>query len=178
MEIEKLPIIDALLLKPKVLKDDRGYFIETWQKKRYEEAGIDLDFVQDNHSSSSYGILRGLHFQKKFPQGKLVSVPFGSVYDVIVDIRPNSATFGQWHGIYLTAENQHQLWVPPGMAHGFVVLSEHAHFHYKCTDYYQHGDEGCIVWNDPDLKIKWPISDPILSDKDKQANTFKELIYE
>lgn len=173
MEIENLPIMDALLLKPKIIRDNRGYFVETWQKKRYEDAGINLSFVQDNHSTSIYGILRGLHFQKEFPQGKLIRISLGCVYDVIVDIRPNSPTFGQWHGIHLSAENQHQLWVPPGMAHGFIVLSEIAHFHYKCTDYYHPNDESCIIWNDPDLKISWPITNPILSAKDAQADTFK-----
>lgn len=177
MEIEKLPINDALLLKPKVFGDARGYFVETWQKERYEDMGINLPFVQDNHSSSIYGILRGLHFQKKHPQGKLISVSLGNIYDVIVDIRPGSATFGKWYGVYLNAENQHQLWVPPGMAHGFVVLSERVNFHYKCTDYYHNNDEGCIIWSDPELKIAWPIDSPILSHKDAQASTFKELKY-
>lgn len=169
MEIVQTPLQGVLVLKPKVWGDARGYFVETWQQKRYAAAGIDLPFVQDNHSSSSYGILRGLHFQKHFPQGKLVYVSLGSVFDVVVDIRPHSPTFGQWYGAHLNAENQHQLWVPPGMAHGFVVTSPTTHFHYKCTDYYHPEDEGAILWNDPDIGVQWPVENPVLSDKDAAA---------
>lgn len=176
MIVEKTPIEGVLLVKPKVFGDKRGFFVETWQKKRYEEAGINLPFVQDNHSMSTKGILRGLHFQKKHPQGKLVMVSQGEVFDVAVDLRKDSPTFGQWFGALLTAENQHQLWVPPGMAHGFVVLSETAHFHYKCTDYYHPEDEGSIRWNDPDVDVKWPISfEPVVSEKDAKAPFFADI---
>ncbi|GAB1824867.1 dTDP-4-dehydrorhamnose 3,5-epimerase [Turicimonas muris] len=176
MIVEKTPIEGVLLVKPKVFGDKRGFFVETWQKKRYEEAGINLPFVQDNYSMSTKGILRGLHFQKKHPQGKLVMVSQGEVFDVAVDLRKNSPTFGQWFGSLLTAENQHQLWVPPGMAHGFVVLSETAHFHYKCTDYYHPEDEGSIRWNDPEVDVKWPISfEPVVSEKDAKAPFFADI---
>ena len=176
MIVEKTPIEGVLLVKPKVFGDKRGFFVETWQTKRYEEAGINLPFVQDNYSMSTKGILRGLHFQKKHPQGKLVMVSQGEVFDVAVDLRKNSPTFGQWFGSLLTAENQHQLWVPPGMAHGFVVLSETAHFHYKCTDYYHPEDEGSIRWNDPEVDVKWPISfEPVVSEKDAKAPFFADI---
>ena len=176
MELIKTPIDGVLLVKPKIFGDTRGYFVETWQKQRYEECGIDLPFVQDNHSKSSKGMLRGLHFQKNHPQGKLVMVSYGEVFDVAVDIRENSPTFGKWYGAILNQENQNQLWIPPGMAHGFVVLSDVAHFHYKCTDYYHPNDEGSIRWNDPDLGIEWPIDfEPLLSDKDSKAPWFKDF---
>lgn len=174
MEVVKTPIDGVLLIKPKVWRDARGYFVETWQKTRYEEVGIKFPFVQDNHSKSSYGILRGLHFQKIFPQGKLVSVSLGSVFDVAVDIRRDSPTFGQWYGVELTQENQWQLWIAPGLAHGFAVTSETAHFHYKCTELYHPEDEGSICWNDPDLNINWPISNPVLSEKDTKAPSFAQ----
>lgn len=175
MEVVETPIAGVLLIKPRVWGDARGYFVETWQKERYENAGIRLPFVQDNHSKSSYGILRGLHFQKSFPQGKLVSVSLGSVFDVAVDIRRDSPTFGQWYGVELSQENQWQLWISPGLAHGFVVTSEIAHFHYKCTELYHPEDEGSILWNDPELGIAWPIADPGLSPKDMAAPSFAEL---
>ncbi len=176
MEVIKTTIDGVLLVKPKIFGDARGYFVETWQEQRYEECGIDLLFVQDNHSKSSKGILRGLHFQKNHPQGKLVMVSYGEVFDVAVDIRENSPTFGKWYGAILNQENQNQLWIPPGMAHGFVVLSDVAHFHYKCTDYYHPNDEGSIRWNDPDLGIEWPIDfEPLLSDKDSKAPWFKDF---
>lgn len=176
MELIKTTIDGVLLVKPKIFGDARGYFVETWQKERYEDCGIALPFVQDNHSESSKGILRGLHFQKKHPQGKLVMVSYGEVFDVAVDIRENSPTFGKWYGAILNQENQNQLWIPPGLAHGFVVLSDFAHFHYKCTDYYHPNDEGSIRWNDPDLGIDWPIDfEPVLSDKDSKAPWFKDF---
>lgn len=176
MEVIKTTIEGVMLVKPKLFSDGRGYFVETWQKERYEGCGIDLAFVQDNHSKSSKGILRGLHFQKNYPQGKLVMVSYGEVYDVAVDIRENSPTFGKWYGAILNQENQNQLWIPPGLAHGFVVLSDTAYFHYKCTDYYHPNDEGSIRWNDPDLGIEWPIDfEPLLSAKDSKAPWFKEF---
>ncbi len=172
MQINKTPIVGALLITPKVFGDARGYFVETWQEKRYVEAGISLPFVQDNHSRSGQGVLRGLHFQKKKPQGKLVSVSMGSVYDVIVDIREDSPSYGQWYGVELNAENQCQLWVPPGLAHGFVVTSPWAHLHYKVTDYYDPQDEGAFAWNSPSLGITWPVESPLLSEKDATALPF------
>ena len=169
MEIVATPIEGVVLIKPKVWGDKRGYFVETWQQERYTAAGINLAFVQDNHSKSTYGVLRGLHFQKKRPQGKLIHVSLGSVFDVAVDIRRNSPTFGQWYGVELDQANQWQLWIAPGLAHGFVVTSEIAHVHYKCTELYCPDDEGAIRWNDPKLAITWPISNPVVSAKDAVA---------
>lgn len=177
MEVVKTPIEGVLLIKLQVFGDERGYFVETWQKERYEAAGINLPFVQDNHSKSTKGILRGLHFQKQHPQGKLVMVSLGEVFDVAVDIRKGSPTFGKWFGAILNQENQNQLWIPPGMAHGFVVLSDVAHFHYKCTDFYHLGDEGSIRWNDPTIGIDWPYKEePVLSAKDQIAPFFKDAL--
>ncbi len=169
MIVEEVGIAGVLLIKPKVFGDNRGCFLEMYNDKKYAEIGINLPFVQDNFSMSSYGVLRGLHFQREHPQGKLVSVSHGKVYDVAVDIRKNSPTFGKWFGTMLTAENRHQLWIEPGLAHGFVVLSEVAHFQYKCTDYYYPEYEVSIAYNDKDLNIDWQISNPILSDKDKNG---------
>lgn len=176
MNVIKTDVEGVLIIEPKVFGDERGFFLETFQAKRYQdEAGIELSFVQDNHSRSTRGVLRGLHFQKTKPQGKLVRVVSGEVYDVAVDTRPDSATYGKWAGTFLSAENKRQFWVPPGLAHGFVVLSDTADFEYKCTDYYDPADEGCLIWNDPDLAIEWPITEPILSEKDKMGLLFKEL---
>lgn len=173
MEFVQTPIQGVILVKPKIFGDSRGFFVETWQKERYEEIGIKFPFVQDNHSRSVYGVLRGIHYQKEHAQGKLVSVSLGAVFDVAVDIRPNSPTFGKWYGVELTAENQWQLWLEPGLAHGFVVRSEIAHFHYKCTDYYYPQYEASIHFADPDLAIDWGIDNPVLSEKDKIAPSFK-----
>lgn len=175
MEIVRAPINGVLLIKPKIWGDARGFFVETWQRDRYAEAGVPTDFVQDNHSRSRKNILRGLHFQKKYPQGKLVSVSLGAVFDVVVDIRPESPTRGQWYGAILTDENQHQIWVPPGMAHGFCVLSDVAHFHYKCTEFYRPEDEGAIRWNDPDIAVAWPVTSPVVSAKDAAAPFWREI---
>lgn len=177
MEVLTTPIDGVLLIKPKVWRDVRGYFVESWQKERYEAAGIALPFVQDNRSRSTRGILRGVHFQREFPQGKLVSVSSGSVFDVAVDIRKNSPTFGQWFGAELTGENQHQLWIPPGLAHGFCVCSDVADFTYKCTELYRPEDEGSIRWDDPDLGIAWPIDAPVLSEKDMAAPLFRDAMF-
>ena len=169
MEIEPTPIAGAILLRPTVHGDTRGVFLETWHAGRYGEAGIDQPFVQDNHSRSSRGILRGLHFQTTQPQGKLVRVTSGEVFDVIVDCRADSPSCGQWYGVTLTAANHEQLWVPPGCAHGFYVLSDSADFLYKCTDYYHPGSEVTLAWDDPTLGIDWPILDgtlPQVSEKD------------
>jgi dTDP-4-dehydrorhamnose 3,5-epimerase len=166
----------CVIIEPKVFSDERGFFLETFQAARYEqEAGIDLPFVQDNHSRSSRGVLRGLHFQKAKPQGKLVRVVSGEVYDVALDIRKGSPTFGEWEGVILSENNKKQFWVPPGFAHGFVVLSDTADFEYKCTDYYDPSDEGSILWSDPDLDIPWPIANPVLSAKDESAKRLVDL---
>ena len=173
MDIIKTCVDGVLLIKPQVWGDARGYFVETWQQERYEKAGIILPFVQDNLSHSSYGILRGLHFQKAKPQGKLVSVSLGAVFDVAVDIRNGSPSYGKWFGVELTQDNQWQMWVPPGLAHGFVVTSEVAHFHYKVTDFYDPNDEGAIRWDDPTIGVDWPIVAPKLSAKDAAAEYWR-----
>lgn len=176
MHVIETKIADVKIIQPKVFGDARGFFLETFEKKRYQELlNIDLEFVQDNHSRSSQGVLRGLHFQTQNPQGKLVRVVRGAVFDVAVDIRPYSPTFGQWEGVILSEENKTQFWVPPGLAHGFIVLSDIADFEYKCTDYYNPVHEGCLIWNDPEINIEWPNTNPLLSDKDKQGKTLKEL---
>jgi len=176
MKIRHSKLKDCLIIDPHVFGDDRGFFLETFHAARYgREAGIDLPFVQDNHSSSARGVLRGLHFQKTKPQGKLVRVVRGEVYDVALDVRKGSPTFGQWEAVILSGENKAQFWVPPGFAHGFVVLSDTADFEYKCTDYYDPSDEASILWNDPDLNIPWPIDNPILSNKDATAARLVDL---
>lgn len=175
MEIVRTGIEGVLLIEPKVFGDHRGFFLETFQEERYREAGIAQRFVQDNHSRSRRGILRGLHFQRSHPQGKLVSALRGRVFDVAVDIRPESPTFGKWHAAVLDDENHHQLWIPPGLAHGFCVLSDVADFVYKCTDYYHPEDEGAVRWDDPDIGIDWPVAEPILSDKDSKAPRLREI---
>jgi len=176
MEVTPTKIPDVLMIEPTVFGDDRGFFYESFNKKSFEEAtGVTGDFVQDNHSKSSKGVLRGLHYQIKQPQGKLVRVVSGEVLDVAVDIRKSSDTFGQWEGVILSAENKRQLWVPEGFAHGFVVLSESAEFLYKTTDYYAPEYERCIRWNDVQLSIDWQYSgDPLVSDKDAQGVLFKD----
>ena len=176
MKISHSKLKGCVIIEPRVFGDERGFFLETFQAVRYQqEAGIDLPFVQDNHSRSARDVLRGLHFQKTKPQGKLVRVLRGEVYDVAVDIRKESATFGEWEGVILSEENKKQLWVPPGFAHGFVVLSETADFEYKCTDYYDPSDEGIILWSDPDLDIPWPIANPVLSTKDESGKRLVDL---
>lgn len=176
MKVSRSKLEGCVIIEPEVFGDDRGFFLEAFHAARYQsEAGIDLDFVQDNHSRSKKGVLRGLHFQKTKPQGKLVRVVRGEVFDVAVDIRNGSPTFGEWEGVVLSEINKKQFWVPPGFAHGFVVLSETADFEYKCTDYYDAGDEGSILWSDPDLDILWPISNPILSTKDQNAEGLADL---
>ncbi|HMX14786.1 MAG TPA: dTDP-4-dehydrorhamnose 3,5-epimerase, partial [Thauera aminoaromatica] len=157
MKVIETALPGVLIIEPKAFGDHRGFFLETFQVERYREAGITLPFVQDNHSRSQRGVLRGLHFQKTRPQGKLVSVSRGAVYDVAVDIDPSSATHGKFVGVELNDDNHRQMWVPPGYAHGFCVLSEVADFQYKCTDFYFPADEGGLAWNDPDVGIPWPI---------------------
>ena len=176
MKVSHSKLKGCVIIEPRVFGDERGFFLETFQAVRYQqEAGIDLVFVQDNHSRSARGVLRGLHFQKTKPQGKLVRVVRGEVYDVAVDIRNGSPTFGEWEGVILSEDNKKQFWVPPGFAHGFVVLSDTADFEYKCTDYYDPSDEGSILWNDPDLDIPWPIANPVLSTKDQSAKRLVDL---
>lgn len=169
MNVIKTKLEGCVIIEPKVFGDSRGFFKETFQAERYRDAGLMLPFVQDNHSRSTKGVLRGLHFQLTKPQGKLVSCSLGEVFDVAVDLRAGSSTYGQWEGAILSGENHRQFYVPPGFAHGFVVLSETADFQYKCTDYYDPCDEGGIMWNDPKVGIKWPLGDiqPLLSEKDK-----------
>lgn len=167
----KCDIEGLYVIEPKVFGDERGYFMETYNYEDFKAAGLDMVFVQDNQSMSKKGVLRGLHFQKKHPQGKLVRVLSGTVYDVAVDLRKSSPTYGKYYGVILSAENKKMFYVPEGFAHGFLVLSESAEFTYKCTDFYHPEDEGGIIWNDPDIGIEWPISSDmsvILSEKDKK----------
>ena len=175
MKITETKLAGVLIIEPKIFGDSRGFFKETFQAERYREAGIEYTFVQDNYSRSQKGVLRGLHFQITKPQGKLVSCPKGAVFDVAVDFDPGSNTYGQYVGVELTEENHKQLWVPPGYAHGFCVLSETADFQYKCTDYYDPSDEGGVIWNDPDVAIEWPITHPSLSSKDALLPTLTQL---
>lgn len=169
MNVLETDLPGVLILEPRVFGDDRGFFMETWNGRRYEEFGIPHGFVQDNLSFSAHGVLRGLHFQNPQPQGKLVSVLRGEVFDVAVDIRTGSPTYGRWTGVTLSAVNKRQFWIPPGFAHGFVVTGEDALFSYKCTDYYAPDHDGSILWNDPEIGIRWPIETPILSGKDGSA---------
>ena len=180
MEFEPTEIPDVVLIRPKVFGDPRGYFFESWEERKFAAAGLDVKFVQDNHSRSARNILRGLHYQIQQPQGKLVRVVTGSVFDVAVDIRRSSPTFGRWVGATLTEENHHMLWVPPGFAHGFVVLSESADFLYRVTDFWAPPHERAIQWNDPDLNIAWPLPEgvqPLLSAKDAVAKRFRDAEY-
>lgn len=177
MEYQALAIPDVKLITPKVFGDERGFFMETFRQSEFEEHCGDYQFVQDNHSSSRHGILRGLHFQHKRPQGKLVRVTKGEVFDVVVDMRQSSATFGQWVGATLSEKNKQMLWVPPGFAHGFLVTSDVAEFQYKCTDYYNPGDEYSLLWSDPTVGVKWPKGiDPQLSAKDADGQLFADIV--
>ena len=178
MNVIKTKIPDLLIIEPKVFGDQRGFFFESYNQKVFQEkTGLDVNFVQDNHSRSVKNVLRGLHYQVKQPQGKLVRVIAGEVFDVAVDIRKDSPTFGEWEGIHLSAENKKQLWVPAGFAHGFLVLSDTAEFLYKTTDYYAPEYERCIAWDDDSLNIAWPIDgQPELSGKDKHGMKLSEVI--
>jgi dTDP-4-dehydrorhamnose 3,5-epimerase len=170
MQVLETSLDGVLLLEPIIFKDDRGFFYESYHEKRYWDLGLQVKFVQDNHSHSQRGTLRGLHYQLRNPQGKLVQVTQGEVFDVAVDIRQDSPTFGQWFGAHLSGENHRQMYVPPNFAHGFCVLSETADFLYKCTDFYTPGDEYSLRWNDPEINIQWPIhEEPRLSSKDVDA---------
>ncbi|MES3674764.1 dTDP-4-dehydrorhamnose 3,5-epimerase [Halomonas elongata] len=175
MEYESLDVADVVRLTPQVFGDERGFFLETFRQNEFEKYCGPYHFVQDNHSRSTRGTLRGLHYQFKRPQGKLVRVTRGEVFDVAVDLRRNSLTFGKWVGVHLSETNKQMLWVPPGFAHGFYTISEVAEFQYKCTDYYAPGDECCIRWDDPDLSIQWPMrnaNEVIVSEKDSKGNFF------
>ncbi len=177
MKVTPCAIADVLLLEPRVFGDDRGFFFESFNQRAFNQAtGLDLHFVQDNHSRSARHVLRGLHYQTLQPQGKLVRVTAGEVFDVVVDIRRRSSTFGKWVGQMLSASNKRQLWVPPGLAHGFLVLSESADFLYKTTDYYAPGHERCIAWDDATLAIEWPLQGaaPLLSGKDATGKAFAQ----
>lgn len=172
-EIEGLCVIE-----PTVFRDQRGYFVETYNQNDFHEAGLKMNFVQDNQSMSVRGVLRGLHFQKQFPQGKLVRALRGSVFDVAVDLRAGSKTYGKWFGVELTAENKKQFYIPEGFAHGFLVLSDEAEFAYKCTDFYHPGDEGGLLWNDPEIGIDWPLPKGaalIISEKDQNWCGLKQI---
>ncbi len=175
--VETCHIEGLKVVTPTVFGDNRGYFMETYNYNDYKEAGIDEVFVQDNQSSSRKGVLRGLHFQKEYPQGKLVRAVRGEVFDVAVDLRKDSPTFGQWYGVALSEENKKQFFIPKGFAHGFLVLSDYAEFAYKCTDFYHPNDEGGLIWNDAEIGIKWPIPEGmelIFSEKDQKWPTLKE----
>jgi dTDP-4-dehydrorhamnose 3,5-epimerase len=175
MKVQSTQIPEVLIVEPTVFGDDRGFFLESFNEREMRNIGIDAHFVQDNHSRSGLNVLRGLHYQISQPQGKLVRVVSGKVYDVAVDVRRDSQAFGKWVGVELSAENKRMLWMPPGLAHGFVVLSDSADFLYKATDYYAQEFERTILWNDPDLAIEWPLAgQPILSSKDAAAKTFRE----
>ncbi len=176
MQISRAPIPDILIFEPKVHGDNRGYFMETWRQSWFDEKGIDLKFVQDNQSKSARGTLRGLHYQLQHPQGKLARVVAGEVFDVAVDLRRGSASFGQWYGIILSGDNKKQLWIPPGFAHGFYVMSETAELLYKCTDSYHPEDEHSLLWNDKNIGIDWPLlnAEPLLSDKDRNGKSLLE----
>ena len=176
MKVTSTDLPGVLIIEPQAFGDDRGFFLEAFQAERYrQEAGISLAFVQDNHSRSRRGVLRGLHAQRQHPQGKLVRVARGETFDVAADIDPRSPTFGRWVGATLSDANHRQLWIPPGYAHGFVVVSEIADVEYKCTDYYDAQSEIGVIWNDPDLAIRWPLDDPTLSEKDKRLPALAKL---
>jgi dTDP-4-dehydrorhamnose 3,5-epimerase len=175
MKVQSTQIPGVLIVEPTVFGDDRGFFLESFNEREMRNIGIDAHFVQDNHSHSQRNVLRGLHYQINQSQGKLVRVVSGEVFDVAVDVRRDSPTFGKWVGVELSAENKRMFWLPPGLAHGFVVLSESADFLYKATDYYAQEFERTILWNDPDLAIEWPlVGQPILSSKDAAGKTFRE----
>ena len=176
MNFIKTKLKDCIIIEPEIFSDSRGFFLETYSYKKYANTlNLESEFVQDNHSFSKKNVLRGLHYQKNRPQGKLVRVLSGEVFDVAVDLREDSNTFGEHFSIILSGENKKQLWVPPGFAHGFMVISDEAHFEYKCTAYYDQSDERCIIWNDPDININWPQPMPILSKKDALGDNLANL---
>lgn len=174
LKIIKTGIKDLVIIEPQVFEDERGYFFESYKKSEFEKAGLVYDFVQDNQSKSRQGVLRGLHYQKNYSQAKLVRVLDGEVFDVAVDLRKNSPTYGKWFGVVLSSQNKKMLMIPKGFAHGFLVLSKTAVFTYKCDEIYHPEDEGGIIWNDPDIGIRWPMNDVVLSKKDMNHPTLKE----
>ncbi len=176
MRIEPTEIPGLVVIEPRVFEDDRGFFVETFQKARFQEAGLECRFVQDNHTRSRGGTLRGLHYQLRRPQGKLVGVVRGEIFDVAVDLRRSSATFGQWFGVRLSGPTRRMVYLPPGLAHGFCVVSDVADVVYNCTDYYDPEDEHTILWNDPQLAIDWPIRGPIISEKDERGLPFAQAL--
>lgn len=176
MEFRRLSLDGVILVMPKVIHDERGFFQETYHRDKYADGGIPETFVQDNQSFSHHRVLRGLHAQREFPQGKLVRAILGEIFDVAVDIRPDSPTFGKWVGEILSGDNARQLYVPPGFAHGFCVLSEAAYVQYKCTDVYHPNDEIGIAWDDPGIGIDWPLADPILNEKDRKAPRLADIM--
>ncbi len=178
MKFEATPLEGVYLLRPRVFGDSRGFFLESWNARTFREAGFDLQFVQDNHSRSARGILRGMHYQTEHTQGKLVRVTAGEVFDAVVDLRRSSPTLGQWYGATLSAANHHMLWIPPGFAHGFYVTSEYADFQYKCTEFYHPESEISLAWDDPSVGIEWPVpagEEPLLSAKDSAGLPWSEV---
>jgi dTDP-4-dehydrorhamnose 3,5-epimerase len=178
MKIKETPLEGVYVIEPRVFGDERGFFMESWNAETFREAGLDLQFVQDNHSHSAGGILRGLHFQTEHTQGKLVRVSHGEAFDVAVDLRRASPTLGKWFGVTLSASNHKMLWVPPGFAHGFYVCSEYVDFHYKCTDFYHPGSEITLAWDDPSVGVAWPVKEgetPRLSDKDAVGLAWNDI---
>ncbi len=176
MQVTESPLKGVYLIKPRIFEDPCGFFLETYNEARYKDQGIDVAFVQDNYARSTRGVLRGMHYQIKHGQAKLVWVPQGEVFDVVVDLRKDSPTFGQWDGYALSSKNKHQLFVPTGFAHGYCVTSKSADFMYKCTDFYYPEDEGGLIWNDAKVGIEWPIEDPILSEKDQNNPTLERAL--
>jgi dTDP-4-dehydrorhamnose 3,5-epimerase len=175
LTVQPTTLEGVLIVQPPIFRDARGFFLESYHQRKYAELGIPAVFVQDNHSRSSQGVVRGLHYQDMTaPMGKLVRCTFGALFDVAVDLRVGSPTFGQWFGVELSADNASQLWVPAGFGHGFATLTEFAEIQYKCTNLYAPAAEGAVLWNDPDLGIDWPVRDPIVSAKDSQAKSFKQ----
>ena len=179
MIVTNTVITDVKLIEPRVFGDDRGFFIQSWNRQSFEAAGIEVDFVQDNHSRSARGVLRGLHYQLATPQGKLVRVVSGAVFDVAVDLRRSSGTFGKWVGVELSAQNRRMLWIPPGFAHGFLALEDGTEFLYKCSDYYAPEDEHCLRWDDSTVAIEWPLpaGAPLISPKDMNGKAFSDIAF-
>jgi dTDP-4-dehydrorhamnose 3,5-epimerase len=175
MDVKQTGLLGLLLIEPRCFRDERGFFLESFHAEHYRDNGIADAFVQDNHSRSRQGVLRGLHFQIKHPQGQIVTVICGRIFDVVVDLRPDSATFGRWYGVELSDEGPRQLYMAPGFAHGFCVLSESADVHYKVSRFYDPGDEGGLIWNDRDVGIRWPINAPIISKRDSSYLKLREL---
>ena len=178
MKFVETNLPDVIRIEPVIQSDDRGFFMEVWEAIRFRDAGIDANFVQDNFSHSARGTLRGIHYQIEQAQGKLIRVVRGEIYDVAVDLRKSSPEFGKWVGVFLSADNKHQLWIPPGFAHGFCVTSDTALFAYKCTEFYNSTAEGCVRWDDPEIGINWPLRDPLLSEKDSLAPLLSDIVRE